>query len=100
MSTLAETLEQVERSVAQLSPQDQLKLISRISDRLSSALNNESAEGPQCDLSDEEEREQKEYEERIESFLKISEEMAAESILPVDSVETLRQIREERMSRF
>jgi hypothetical protein len=80
------TLEQVEQQVIQLSLHEQLKLIARIGERLSSlAL-----------LETDGERERREYAARMESFLKMCDEMAAETIGEVDSADEIRQIREEQ----
>jgi len=46
------------------------------------------------------ERRRRKYALRIEKFLKMSKEMAAESIGQVDSAKDIRQIRDERMSRL
>jgi len=47
-----------------------------------------------------EERRQNEYARQVESFLKMSEELAAEAVGEVDSAEDIRHIREERMARL
>lgn len=79
------TLEQVEQLVAQ---QEQIKLIACISERLSKLRLSEAAQ----------ERWRQDYATRIKAFLKMSEEMAAETIGVVDSAKDIRQIREERTS--
>jgi len=42
----------------------------------------------------------KEYAQRVEAFLKMSDEFAAETISTVDSAEDIRQFRDERLSRL
>jgi len=84
------TLEQVERLVAQLTPQEQIKLIAHMSEWLSKMRLSEAAE----------ESRRQGYARRVEAFLKMSDEMAAETIGEVDSVKDIRQIREERTSRL
>jgi hypothetical protein len=82
------TLEQAERLVAQLMPQEQIKLY--ISEWLSRTRLSEA----------DEESWRQSYPTRVEAFLKMSDEMAAETIGEVDSAEDMRQIREERRSRL
>jgi hypothetical protein len=84
------TLEQVERLAMQLSPQEQLRMVAHISQRLSELTVSETVEG----------HERQDYARRVEAFLKMSDEMAAETIGEVDSAEDIRQIRDERMSRL
>jgi hypothetical protein len=48
----------------------------------------------------EDERQHREYATRVEAFLEMSEEMAAETTGEVDSAEDIRQIREERTSKL
>ncbi|HEX3034369.1 MAG TPA: hypothetical protein VHT73_04435 [Thermodesulfobacteriota bacterium] len=84
------TLNEVERLVAQLPVQEQLELMARISERLSVVMSRQS----------EDERWHREYTSRVEAFLRMSEEMAAETIGEVDSAEDIRQIREERTSKL
>ncbi len=84
------TLEQVERLVTQLTPQEQIKLIACISEWLSKMRLSEAAE----------ESWRQDYTTCIEAFLKMSDEMAAETIREVDSAKDIRQIREERTSRL
>ena len=83
-------LEQAERLVAQLAPQEQIKLIACMSEWLSKMRLSEAAE----------ESWRQDYATRVEAFLKMSDEMAAETIGKVDSAKDIRQIREERMSRL
>ncbi len=47
-----------------------------------------------------EEHERQEYAQRVEAFLRMSDEMAAETIGEVDLTEDIRQIREERTERL
>ncbi len=82
------TLEQVEQEIAQLTPQEQIKLIAHISQRLSEGELPEKSK--ECWLMD--------YANRIEMFLKMSDEMTAHAIGETDSAEDMRQIREERTS--
>ncbi len=84
------TLEEAEHLVAQMPPQEQLKLVARIGERLSGAMVGQT----------DEERQRREYAARVEAFLKMSEEMAAETLSAVDSAEDIRQLREERTSRL
>lgn len=84
------TLEQAERLVAQLMPQEQIKLIASISEWLSKTRLSEAVE----------ESWRQGYATRVEAFLKMSDEMAAETIGEVDSAEDIRQIRQERTSRL
>ncbi|OGO40181.1 MAG: hypothetical protein A2Z04_03405 [Chloroflexi bacterium RBG_16_57_9] len=84
------TLEQVEQQVTQLPLHEQLKLMAHISERLSVLTLLETAE----------ERQRREHVAQVESFLKMCDEMAAESVGEVDSAEEIRQIREERMARL
>jgi hypothetical protein len=82
------TLEQVERLTDVLSPQEQLRLVAWIGERLSrSGL-----------LETDEMRRRREYSAQVEAFLKLSEEMPAEAVSAVDSAEDIRRIREERSS--
>lgn len=84
------TLDQVEQLVAQLTPRDQIKLIARISQRLSERRLPETNE----------ERWQLDYAARVEVFLKMSNEMAAETVGKVESSDDIRQIREDRTSQL
>ena len=84
------TLEQAEQLVAQLTPQEQIKLIACINEWLSKMRLSEALEDSG----------RQDYAARIEAFLKMSDEMAAETIGEADSVEYIRQIREERTSRL
>lgn len=84
------TLEQAEQLAVQLTPQEQIKLIAGISECLSKMRLLEVAE----------DKWRQDYATRIEAFLKVSDEMAAESIGEVDSAKDIRQIREERTSRL
>ncbi len=84
------TLDQAEQMVAQLPPEEQLKLVARIGERLSESIL----------LQTDDERRRRQYAARVEAFLKMSEEMAAETVGEVDSAEDVRRIREERASRL
>jgi hypothetical protein len=86
------TLEQVKELVTQLPPQEQLRLVADISERLSQL--------PPIAQEADEERQRREYAARVEAFLKQCDENAAECIGEVDSAEDIRQIREERTSRL
>jgi len=80
------TLEQVEQEIAQLTPQEQIKLIAYISQRLiEGELPGKSKECWRMD-----------YANRIEMFLQMSDEKTAHAIGETDSVEDMRQIREEK----
>ncbi len=88
----AVTLEQVEGLAAQLAPQEQLKLLARVSEWLSQLpLNVQETDA---------ERQRREYAAKVEAFLKLCDENAAESIGEVDSAEDLRQIREKRAAQL
>jgi phosphopantetheine adenylyltransferase len=82
------TLEQLEQLVVHLTPPEQIKLIARVSERLSQATS----------LEESEERSRQDYAAQIEAFLKMAEEMAAESIGEVDAAKDIREMREARMS--
>jgi hypothetical protein len=86
------TLEQVESLTAQLPPQEQLKLLARISERLSQL----SLPVQETDA----ERQRREYAAKVEAFLKTCDEVAEQIEGEFDSAEDLRQIREERASRL
>lgn len=85
-------LEQVEELAAQLPPQKQLKLLANISERLSQL--------PLVVQEMDAERQRREYAARVEAFLKMGDENAAECLGEVDSAEDLRQIRDERTARL
>lgn len=89
---MAMTLERVKELVAQLPPQEQLKLVAHIGERLSQL--------PPIVQESDAERQHSENAVRVEAFLKMCDENAAECIGEVDSAEDIRQIREERMSRL
>lgn len=84
-------LEEVEELAAQLSPQEQLKLLAHISERLSQL-------SPITQETDAE-RQRREYAVRIETFLAACDEVAEQIEGEFDSAEDLRQIREERTGR-
>ena len=86
------TFEQVEQLVVQLPPPEQLKLVAHISERLSQLL----PAAQETDM----ERQRRDYAARVEAFLRMSDEMAAETIGEVDLTEDIRQIREERTARL
>jgi hypothetical protein len=81
------TFEQVEQLAGQLTRREQLKLIARLSDCLSSL--------PLTPAEEEEQR--RVYRARAKAFLKLCEEAPAEAIGEVDSAEDIRQSRAERM---
>ena len=82
------TLEELEQLISQLTPKEQIKLIASISERLSKAKNFKVSE----------ESWRKEYAARIKAFVKMSEEIAADTLGEVVSAKDIRQIREERTS--
>lgn len=84
------TLEEAEQLVTQLPWQEQLKLLAKISERLSESGS----------LTAEEERQRRQYAEQIERFLKMCDEMAVKCVGEVDSAEDIRQIRDERADRL
>jgi hypothetical protein len=84
------TLQDVENIVAQLSSDDQLKLIAHVNEHLKGAIPSEI----------DEEQWRRENAERIKAFLKMCDEMKVKTIGKTDSAEDIRQIREERMSRL
>ncbi|NIR49066.1 hypothetical protein GWN42_22150 [candidate division KSB1 bacterium] len=84
------TLDQIEQLAAQLTPQEQIKLIADVSANLS-----------RLKLPDvQNDNDQQEYAARIEAFLTLSEEMAAETVSKVDSAQEIRQIREQRTKKL
>jgi uncharacterized coiled-coil DUF342 family protein len=85
------TVDQIEQLAVQLPLQEQMKVVARLTQQLSERLFAEM---------DGEKREQKEYSQRIEAFLKMSDEFAAETISAVDSAEDIRQLRDERLLRL
>jgi hypothetical protein len=84
------TLEQVEQLLVQLPASEQLKLVERISQQLNQSVVSESVAA----------HKRQDYARRVEAFLKMSDEMAAETIGESDSAEDIRQIREERTERL
>jgi len=84
------TLEEAEQLVGQLPPKEQIKLMEHIGERL----------GEKKILQNDEEQQRIEYAQKIKDFLKMSEEMAAETIDDIESAEDIRNIREERASRL
>jgi hypothetical protein len=84
------TLEEVEHIVDRLSTYDKLKLISYIGENLSISMLQQ----------DNEELMKQENSDRIKAFLEIRAKMKVKTIGKTDSVEDIRQIREERMARF
>jgi hypothetical protein len=84
------TLEQVEKLAVQLPSREQLRLITQLSARLS-ALSPDEAE---------EERQRQAYNQRVQAFVKMCDEMAVEPAGQTDSAEDIRQIREERLARL
>jgi len=82
------TLEQVEALGVQLPPQEQLKLLARLSERLSQL--------PLTAPEPVEERQRREYAARVEAWLAACDEVAEQIQGEFDSAEDLRQIREER----
>jgi hypothetical protein len=89
--TSAITVDQIERLAVQLPLPEQMRIVARITQRLSELLLSET---------DGEERNRKEYAQRVEAFLKMCDESAAETIGAVDSAEDIRQLRDERMLRL
>ena len=80
------TLEEAESIVVKLSPNEQLKLIVKIGENLSGLMYQQ--------INDNQQHE--EYLARVEAFLKLRDELSIKSLCKVDSVEDIRQIREER----
>jgi len=80
------TLEDAERIVAQLPPSEQLKLIVKIGEGLSELITHQMNENQRHE----------EYLTRVDAFLKLRNELSIKSLSKVDSVEDIRQIREER----
>ncbi len=81
-------LEQIEQLVEQLPPQQQLRMVANISHKLSEAILN-------LPLAEEE---RKKYAKKIAAFLRMSEELVAETVGEIDSSKDIREIREERAS--
>ncbi len=86
------TYEEVETLAEQLPPREQLKLVAKISDRLSK----QTATQPQTT----EEGQRQDHAARVETFLQMIDEKAAECSGEMDSAVDIRQIREERASRL
>jgi hypothetical protein len=82
------TLEQVEELAAQLSPQEQLRLLAHISERLSQL--------PLAAAETDAERHRREYAARVETFLAACDEVMEQIEGEFDAAADLRQIREER----
>ncbi|MDQ1318368.1 MAG: Core-binding protein [Candidatus Poribacteria bacterium] len=80
------TLEEAERIAIQLLPNEQLKLIVKIGENLNGLMYQQINENQQHE----------EYLARVEAFLKLRDELSVKSLCKVDSVEDIRQIREER----
>lgn len=89
--TSAITVDRIEQLAVQLPLQEQMRIVARLTQRLSELLFSET---------DGEERNRKEYAQRVEAFLKMSDESAAETISAVDSAEDIRQLSDERMLRL
>jgi hypothetical protein len=85
------TLEQVEQLAAQLPPQEQLKLVARLSERLTAVLPLPVAVG-----SEETERLHRERAREAAAILRECDRAAAAFTRKTDSTETIRRIREER----
>jgi uncharacterized protein (DUF2267 family) len=85
------TVNQIEQLAVQLPLQEQMRIVARLTQRLSECWSSEP---------DSVARERKEYAQRVETFLKMSDELAAETISAVDSAEDIRQLRDERLSRL
>lgn len=83
-------LERVEQLVAQLSPQEQLRVVARVSQRLSEQMSSRPLEASGDDS----------YTHRVEAFLKMSDAGAAQTLKAVDSAQDIRQIRQARTSRL
>lgn len=84
------TLKQVEQLIVQLSFQEQIQLIARISQRLSELTA----------LKTVEEQWKQNYMVQVQGFLKLVAEMPAQTLDRVEAAEDIRQIREERTSRL
>ncbi|MDQ1329492.1 MAG: Core-binding protein [Candidatus Poribacteria bacterium] len=80
------TLEEAERIAIQLLPNEQLKLIVKIGENLNGLMYQQINENQQHE----------EYLARVEAFLKLRDELSVKSLCKVDSVEDIRQLREER----
>jgi hypothetical protein len=78
------TLEQVEQLAVQLPPQEQLKLLSRLSERLTEAISLHATNG------------RKERAREAAAILRACDRAAAAFIWRTDSVETVRRMRDER----
>jgi len=88
------TLEQVEELAAQLSPQEQLKLVAHISERLSNTLPGALVEGSI------EERIRKERLQLAEELLAEVEDIKDDSQGEFDAAETIRRMRDERIAQI
>ncbi|NUM67106.1 hypothetical protein HUU39_17860 [candidate division KSB1 bacterium] len=85
------TAEQIDQLAIQLPLQEQAKVLARLAQRLSDDLSL-AREG--------EKHERDAYARRVEVFLKMSDEFAAESLAAVDSADDIRQLRDERLLRL
>jgi hypothetical protein len=85
------TLEEVFALAMRLPLEDQLKLLAQVSTQV--------AQMPPRDMIAQAERRQREYEKRMDEFLRLTEE-GVECQGEVDAVEDLRRIREERADRL
>ncbi len=85
------TLKQVEQLAAQLPPQEQLKLVSRLSERLTEAM-----ALPVTISKKEAERRRKERAREAAAILRECDRAAAAFTRKTDSAETIRRIRDER----
>jgi len=89
---MAMTLEQVKELVAQLPPQEQLKLMAHISGQLS--------QPPPSGQESRVHRPGRDYAARVEEFLAACDQLAEQIEGEFDAAEDLRQIREERAERL
>lgn len=85
------TVEQIDQLAIQLPLREQVRILARLAQRLSENLTSEL---------DRETREREAYARRVEAFLQMSDEFAADSISAVDSVADIRQLRDERLLRL
>lgn len=82
------TVEQIDELAIQLPLREQVRILARLAQRLSEDLTSEL---------DRETREREAYTQRVQAFLQMSDEFAADSISAVDAAADIRQLRDERL---
>lgn len=82
------TVEQIDELAIQLPLREQVRILARLAQRLSEDLTSEL---------DRETREREAHARRVQAFLQMSDEFAADSIGAVDAAADIRQLRNERL---